>query len=225
MMTAYIISAIVGGAFVLVGALTGHDHDAGGGDLDHGGDMGGEVGGDADVDHSAEVGSGGEVGHEADSEADAHAEVWLPFLSFRFWTFAAAFFGVTGLLLSWLSPLGAIGTALVAGGTGTTAGLSVSYVTRYLKLSQSTSGAGVRDLIGTEARVLLPIGPGAPGKVRLSVKGDTIDLIAETEEPDTLEVGAEVVIIQLHETRARVVRSTALAGTGTATKRLPEKTG
>ncbi len=88
MLTVYLITAVVGGAFVLLSAFGG-SHD----DFDHDADF------DSDAGFESDAGLDADFGADADHGELVHADVWLPFLSMRFWTYFLTFFGVTGMLL------------------------------------------------------------------------------------------------------------------------------
>jgi membrane protein implicated in regulation of membrane protease activity len=155
-------------------------------------------------------------GHDAQAGGDGHAEhdlaahhEWLgqlPFLSLRFWTWAATFFGLTGLLLTLTgsSAATALLTATVAG-VGT--GWGASFV--FSKLTKTVVGAlpEASSHIGCEGRLLLPLAPGQHGKVRLRVGGTDLDLVAEGDGEQALPVGAAVWVVGLRGTHVVVEAS------------------
>jgi len=133
------------------------------------------LGGDIDADADADL--------DADADADADGEgdggegaMWL---SMRFWTFFDAFFGLTGVALT-LAGLEPWPTLVSAIGTGLVASLSVGHALRRLKRAQISSGVSAIDLVGERGTVLLPLEPGAPGKIRLSLKGRDLEVVAST---------------------------------------------
>ena len=197
MLSAYIVCLLAGGIVLGASMLGGHDSDAGG-----------------DADAAAGVDGGGDAG--GDSGADAHAEhdghshhEWVgrgPFLSLRFWTWAATFFGLTGLVLTLTGS--SASTALlwaVAAGVGT--GWGASYV--LAKLTKTAVGVlpEASSHIGCEGRLLLPLAPGQRGKVRLRVGGTDLDLVAESEGREALPVGASVWVVGLRGTHVVVESS------------------
>ncbi len=170
-MAIYLGSMLIGGVLVLLSALGGdHGHH----DLD--------VHADGDVGHGGDHGSGA---------ADALL-AWMPLASFRFWTFFAAFFGLTGTALTMLGTA----TPVVVGASVAVGYASGLMLTRALRRLQTTtdSSLGEADLVGASAQVLLPVGAGRTGKVRLHIKGRTIDLLAETEEAE-MAAGERVLVI------------------------------
>ncbi len=196
MLAAYLIALIVGGVLVAISLVAGGDSDAGG----HGGDLHG--GGDGDAHGGAHVEHGGAL--------DA-ALGWLPLGSLRFWTFFAAFFGLTGTALSLLPGSGSIVTAVAAVAIGYGAGVALTRIVRRLQHSSSDSSLAAADLIGATAHVLLPVAPGRAGKVRLHLKDRAIDVLAETQE-DELAAGEKALVIaaphQGHVVIARIDKLT-----------------
>lgn len=178
-------------------------------DADFDADADADADSDFDLHADSDVDLHAEVGHDLPAHAVGadHAQLWLPFLSMRFWTYFLAFFGVTGLLLTAVWQEG-LPTALVSGGMGLACGLGMAYGTRYLKRTTTTSGSGVRDFVGVEATVLFAPSAAQVGKIRAVVKGREVDLLATTDDADAIERGARVLIIGFEGAQARVVRST-----------------
>jgi len=88
---------------------------------------------------------------------------------------------------------------------GLGSGFLASGVFRTLRRPDVTSSASLDEASGQLARVLLPCGPEQQGKVRVTIKGQTVDLMATAE--GTLEPGTEVVVLDVKEDVARVVRA------------------
>lgn len=181
MLIAYIVSMIVGGALVVMSAITGHGHHEAsfdhGGDADHGG-------GDHDT--------------------------WIPFLSLRFWMYGLTAFGLSGILLLFLAKQSVAASVPWSIGTGLICGLIVSYITRLAMKSEADSSAKTQDMLGKSANVLVPIRPGLPGKVRFSVKGEWIELLALPQENESIEANEEVIILNIERDRAYVMKKSAL---------------
>jgi membrane protein implicated in regulation of membrane protease activity len=133
----------------------------------------------------------------ADHAGGSHgglASAALVVLSLRFWVFAAFAFGLTGTavrVLGLAAPLLALLLALAAGvGSGALA----VWVFRALARSESSSAVAPDDLIGQLGRVLVPLAPGATGKVRLDLRGQAVDMLATT---DDVSIGAgELVLVE-----------------------------
>ena len=87
---------------------------------------------------------GHDVGHGVHLAAD-HAPApdgpgtWLPFLSFRFWTFGVAFFGLTGVIFDGVGLAGEGATLAVAIGLGLACGLAGALILRALARRQPSS--------------------------------------------------------------------------------------
>lgn len=218
MLTFYLIAGIVGGSLIVLSALGGiGDHDADL-ELDHDVDLDVDHDIDLDVDHDVDL----DVDHDVEGALDvAHGGVldgvdpegvWLPFLSLRFWTYAAAGFGITGGLLTWLGTLAEPAVGLAAGGTGLVAGLAMSYAMRALKRGEAHGHIGLRDYQGSEGVVLVAIQPGGTGKIRTRVRGEEIDLLATSDAAEPLTAGAPIIIIDMVGAQAKVVARNSLVG-------------
>ena len=167
----YLISLIVGGGFLAVSMVAGHDH---AGHPMHALHSAGDDPGALDV-----------------------ALGWLPVTSLRFWVFFVAFFGLTGTVLAGWQLLGAGATAAVATGVGYVSGLGVNRAIRQLAAPGGGRLLGQADLAGAEAEVLLAVAPGHPGKVRVSLGGRSTDLLAETEDQGRFAPGQRVMILSM----------------------------
>jgi membrane protein implicated in regulation of membrane protease activity len=188
MLSAYIVCLLAGGIVLGASMLGGHDADADAGGDAHMDDMGG----DAHAEHA---------GH-------SHHE-WmgkLPFLSLRFWTWAATFFGLTGLVLT-LTGSSATTALLWASAAGAGTGWGASYILG--KLTKATVGVlpEASSHIGCEGRLLLPLAPGERSKVRLRVGGADLDLVAESDGREALPAGASVWVVGLRGTHVIVESS------------------
>lgn len=157
--------------------------------------------------HDGEVHAGGDGAEPVGQDGpDAGAEsVFFAMLSVRFWTFFLAFFGLTGFLFeglglvpwSWL-------TTAIAVTVGVLAGTSASWIVRRLQRDTSNSAASSADYVGKMARVLVGFGSGEVGKVRLEVKGSTIDLLAMPIDGRRFAAKDEVLIVEMDGVHAKV---------------------
>jgi membrane protein implicated in regulation of membrane protease activity len=122
-------------------------------------------------------GEAGEVGEGA-SEGSSLGSV-LPLASLFFWTFFLAFFGLTGVLLSALArEAGTLLTASLSVGVGVSAGLIAARVLRRLGRAEVDSSVRPDDVVGRLGHVVVQVGRDQPGKVRVELKGRTVDLLA-----------------------------------------------
>lgn len=207
----YLFSLIVGG--VLLGAsvlLGGHDDaDIGDADIGDGGDLGhggiGDADFDLDADADGEFGKG-DLGKDIAIDGfGADFFLWT-FRSVRFWTFFLAFYGMTGLALGGLDLVGPMTALAAAIGMGSASGLSASAAIRVLAADTSGKAASSSDYIGKTVRVVVPVEGEGAGKVRLKLKGQTVDVVATTDDGDSFASDEEAIIIEMDGTRARIAR-------------------
>ncbi|HKO95026.1 MAG TPA: hypothetical protein VJU61_27920 [Polyangiaceae bacterium] len=121
-------------------------------------------------------------------------------LSLRFYMFAAIAFGLVGAPVTLLGVSGTAATFAAALVTALLTGFGASLGFRVLGRQTLSSGVEPRELVGLVGRVLLPCDKGRRGKVRLNVRGQTIDYIAVTEEV-ALGTGAAVIVQEVHPDR------------------------
>ncbi len=189
----YLFGLIVGGILLGASILLG-GKEAGG---DHG-----DAGGEADADHG-DGGADKEVAHEG-GHGSFDSFLWI-FASVRFWTFFLAFFGMTGLALTALD-VSTLATLLSAIGMGGGCGLAAVYAIRALTSSSSSSAASADEYVGKTVKVRVSIPEGKQGKVRLQLRGSTVDVLAVTDEAGGLQTGEEALIIEMDGNTARVAR-------------------
>jgi membrane protein implicated in regulation of membrane protease activity len=196
----YIFAAVIGGVLVALSALgVGHDAEAGvelhaDGSMDAGGDTG-DAGGDAADPSTDQVGG---------------SDFWLALISLRFWTYFAAFFGLTGLALTWFSGWSAAPIAGAAVAVGLLSGGTITALSRWLSKSQASSAIETRDLIGAEGTVLVPVRAFTPGKVRIELRGEAVDLTATADHAQELCRGTQVMVVGIEGRRVTVVPKSEL---------------
>lgn len=125
--------------------------------------------------------------------------------SFRFWIFFCAFFGLTGVVLELLSVFWPI-TFVLAVLMGAAAAWGMTGAFQFLGRTSANSAPSAADYIGKTARVMVAFDRNGQGKVRIELKGNTIDLLARTDEVTPLEIKEDVVIVGFEDTTARVMR-------------------
>ena len=227
----YKICLIFGGIFVLLSILSGIEGAESGSDIevDHGLDA--DL--DADFDAHIDFDAGADADFDADTDTNFETDVefasrvtqsdgtltshrpsrrrlWLPFFSFRFWTFGSCFFGLTGLLLTSLQNLAnvSLSTLEIAGlsaGVGLACGTLIAGVMRILQRRKANSLVRPNDLLGMPGMVTLPFSSTHKGKVEVNVKGHTIDLIAFTDDPREFSLGDRVFVVETKDNRVWVV--------------------
>ena len=120
---------------------------------------------------------------------------WAPITSLRFWVFLTAFGGASGLALLALGSseleagVGSIGIGWVCGA------VAVGVVRALTKRASGSSTVEVADLVGATAKVMLPIAPGKPGKVRVEIKGRAEDFVAHVDDGPELATGTQVLVV------------------------------
>jgi membrane protein implicated in regulation of membrane protease activity len=195
MLTVYLVALAIGGTLLLASLLLGK----GSGDVDA------EV--DAEVDTDVDAA-------DADHDFDLAAVLaWLPISSLRFWTFFAAFFGLTGALLTTLELLGSkAAVGATAGAVGWATGTAVVRVLRALRKRQTDSSIGAQDYIGCVATVMVAVAKDKTGKVRFEVKGRQLEMLAETEDDVTYDPRQTVIVYAVDDDgHVMVTRSDQLA--------------
>ena len=198
----YLFALVLG--FILLGAslLMGGDNDS---DADFDADADADFGGDADfgdADFDADAGLG-----DADASHDTHGDLGGFFGvlgSTRFWMFFSAFFGLTGIIFDVFElakPMVSLGLAI---GVGFVTGWTAVTLIRRLSANDTGVAAGVDDYVGKSGEMLLAAGPGRIGKLRIELKGTTVDVLAESEEP--IAKGEQALIVAMHDHKASVVK-------------------
>jgi hypothetical protein len=119
----------------------------------------------------------------------------VPVTSLRFWVFLFTFGGGAGLALGWLGSSTFVG-AMGALGVGWASGATAVAVIRSLSRQSVSSDLRAADLVGATGTLVLPVGPGKPGKVRIDIKGRIEDFVAHVvEDGGELATGATVLVV------------------------------
>lgn len=212
MLVIYIACSLIGGLFVLLsvsGGFEGFDADA---DADADVDMDADA--DADADMDGEAVDDVDFGTQPDtrkSRFSSRKKLWLPFYSFKFWTFAVCFFGLTGLALTLLEPelgeglIGAIALAM-----GLIIGTATASILRALSANAGNSITRLEDLIGVVGTVEIPFDANSRGKVQLPIKGSTVGFSAMTEEETEFQPGEQILVVSFSDSKVWVVSAKAL---------------
>jgi membrane protein implicated in regulation of membrane protease activity len=164
----YAAAFVLGGGILLLQLLSGHGHDVG-----HG------LGAD---------------GHGGDHHADQGPGL-LSMRSLSYGVFAFGFVGWPLHALRMVSPTAALLTSLAA---GVAAALVAGATFRGLADVDASGQAGLHEAGGAVARVLVECARGRRGKVRLTLKGQTVDALATTDE-ESIPAGAEVVVAEVRD--------------------------
>lgn len=134
---------------------------------------------------------------DGDADGGVHGEFggWAPVASLRFWVFLLAFGGAVGAVLEWMGSSTWVAAA-GALGVGWTAGVGAVAVIKHLQQESVSSEVAARELVGANGVLMLPIGPGKPGKVRIDVKGRQEDFVANIADDGVeLPSGTPVLVV------------------------------
>ena len=150
-----------------------------------------------------------------DGHGDGHVGADHPggpgLLSTRAAVYGLFTFGFVGTMLHVPRLVEPRAALLIAAGSAVVAGVAVGLVFRGLGGTEVSGAAAFEEAKGRRARVLVPCGSGRRGKVRVDLKGQTVDLLATTDATYVAE-GSEVVIVAVHDGVAHVAE--AVKGTG-----------
>jgi hypothetical protein len=197
MLTLYILCLVIGGVFVALAALAGLDG------VDFDSDF------DPDIelrDQSNSTNNPGKSGFRRSK----FPQLGLPLLSLRFWTFGGCFFGLTGVILSFLTPtLSTLWIAIIAMIMGIFCGTAMVWTLRSLQRQQANSLVGSQDLLGLAGVVELPFDHQSQGKIRIAVKGSTVEFVAMTTDETTFNPGDKVFVIGRENHKVWVVSEKA----------------
>jgi len=195
MLGIYLFAAILGGGLLLLSVLAGGEHDA------HGDASGLDAG--HDVDHG--------LGHDTDASHDVHGgagEIVLGLFRPRNLTFFLAGFGLTGTLLTLLSPWSAGASLVPALVMGFGSMVATHGVFTWLKRSDTAVDiVSDSDMEGCVGRVVVSLGPGERGRIACQLGEREVHVIAMLAEGYTEELppGREVVVLRVTDTVAHVM--------------------
>ena len=165
-------------------------------------------GGDGDADLDKDVSLDKDISFDKDIDinvddfdadgTDFDSMGWLPFLSLRFWTFFTGLFGLNGLIMTKLG--GEEPTTLIASGVlGVGLAYPIAYLFQYLKRNPVTSNTSSQTYEQEIATALLPFKAEGSGKIRISMSGELIDLIAKNPTNEAIDQGQEVLIVEMND--------------------------
>lgn len=202
MLGIYLFAAIIGGGLLLFSLLGGSDHDA-----SHADASGLDAGHDFDTGHDFDH----DVGHDHDVSHDVHGgagELLLGLFRPRNLIFFLAAFGLTGTLLTLITPASEAGSLLPSLVMGFIAMLLTHSVFVWLKRSDTAVDAvSDTELEGCIGRVVLPLTAGERGRIACLVGGREVHLVARLAEDsgESLAAGSEVVVLRVSDTVAEVI--------------------
>jgi membrane protein implicated in regulation of membrane protease activity len=153
--------------------------------------------------HGHDVGAGHDVGTDGGGHHPSQGPGLMSIRSLSYGVFAFGFVGGALHVLGLAAP----GVALAVGlGAGAAATLLVGLTFRQLGDPSVSGAAGFHEALGASGRVIVACARGRSGKVRVSLKGQSVDMLATTDE-DEIPAGAEVVIAEVRDAVVHVTRA------------------
>jgi membrane protein implicated in regulation of membrane protease activity len=122
------------------------------------------------------------LAHDGAHETD-HDSAWMLVASVRFWSFALLAFGMVGTMLTLFGLSEKLLTLVLASGSGLGSGVFAASVIRRLSRQAASSHVTANDVVGRIGRVVVPPDGAGAGKVRIEIKGSTVDYVARSREP------------------------------------------
>lgn len=204
MLAVYIVLGVIGGGLILLSAL---------GVITHGFDASAHFDADHQIDFSHDLSATDSVptGDNVDHVLHDTGDVWLPFLTLRFWIYTSGCFGLIGFLAAVFSDAREPAIAIVATLAGLLMGFLAAWFYRILPRAEVSGGVSSGDFVGAVGNVLVAVGESKMGKVRVLVKGDTIDMLALAER-GTIEVGEEILVTSVEGQKVTVVKKEEYLG-------------
>jgi membrane protein implicated in regulation of membrane protease activity len=150
-----------------------------------------------------------DAGHALDVQHHGGGPGVLSIRSFIYGLFA---FGFVGAALHIPRITGHTSALLIALGSGVAAGLAAGFTFARLGSAAASGAASLHEAAGRRARVLLPCAADRPGKIRLDLGGQQVDMKATTNGPP-IPAGAEVVVVEVREDVALVAPVPLSGGT------------
>jgi membrane protein implicated in regulation of membrane protease activity len=147
----------------------------------------------------AQVVSG--FGHGLDHGIDHHP-TGPGLLSTRAVMFGLLTFGMVGTPVHVLGLLAPTAAFVLAAGSGIVCAVLTGLAFRRLGHPGASGAASLQEAVGQTARVIVACAPGRRGKVRLSLKGMLVDMMADGQVE--IPAGAAVRILDVHDDVARV---------------------
>ena len=136
---------------------------------------------------------GKDTDHAHDSDVASWVG-WAPVTSIRFWMFLFLFGGIAGQVLlrvesETVAAIGAVSVGWISGAVAVT-------VIRVVSKRSVSSAVTTKQLVGATGTLLLPVGAGKPGKVRIALGDRSEDYVANVvEDGGDLPSGTSVLIV------------------------------
>lgn len=141
------------------------------------------------------------LGHHFDHVTDHHPG-GPGMLSTRAVTFGLMAFGMVGTPAQILGLLSPVATFAVAALSGLAGAVLTGFTLQQLGDPAASGAASLQEAKGQTGRVIVACVPGSRGKVRLSLKGMTVDMVAVSQT--AIPVDASARILDVHDEVAEV---------------------
>lgn len=147
--------------------------------------------------------SGFESGDEAGGTTDDGSVAAADFLTLRSFAFLAAFFGVTGMLLSGLG----VSVAVSIPSAAAVGFFAMWLNARLVSLVRGGDGWGLTAgmVVGREAEVVVPFDASTEGTIAIALEGRVVELVAAADHGQSFSAGDRVVVVEVGEAAAWVV--------------------
>ncbi|MCG8425688.1 MAG: hypothetical protein MJE77_48025 [Proteobacteria bacterium] len=139
-----------------------------------------------------------DASHGVDTARRSKRKVWLPVMSFRFWTFGSAFFGLTGTVLTVMTGTGAVVVLVLSTATGVSVGTLSAGMVRWLRKPVGEA-IHLAEYTGQVAELVLPLREGGMTRIRLRARERDRELLARAADPIALPAGTRVVVLGVDE--------------------------
>jgi len=216
MLSVYIACLLFGGILLAVSFIMGGGHDAstdvhGSLDIHSDTDIHASLSSGGGIDTHADIGHTGEVSSHAleSQQQDGDSGDAVKFISLRNIIFFIAFFGLTGTALELLSVSGII-TLLFSIVMGAFSAVTGYKFMKYLKSSESGEAINIYSLQGRTGKVIMNLSKEKQGKILIDAGNQSIEmrsLLAENTLEDELKYGDKVIIIEVKNNIAIVIKS------------------
>ena len=131
--------------------------------------------------------------HPAGHDADGGATPLTFLASLRFWSFSLLAFGLTGALIHALGFAEPPWTLGIAAASGLAAGVLAVSVLRTLARRSTSSHASADEVVGKVGVVVVPPNERGACKVRVELRGSSVDYVAHASEP---LAGGDAVLVE-----------------------------
>ncbi|MBR9991243.1 MAG: hypothetical protein KFH98_15885 [Gemmatimonadetes bacterium] len=133
---------------------------------------------------------------DVDTGDSGHAAKILSLRNITYFLFAA---GATGVLLNWVSPLAAVGTAVISTAVGIVGAGAAAMLFNYVKRTESGERDAEDSFIGCTGRLTLPFASEHAGRVMIRRGDREFELRAKPFDAasNAARIGSSIVVIEM----------------------------